>query len=150
MKVYRISKTEYAKDLAGTGAKLYGGRWNHVNTPCIYTSESRALAILEYSVNININFIPNTLTICTFEIDEKQIREIQSDELPANWKEIPASHSTKTIGTGWLQKDVAIIKIPSIVIPDEFNYILNPSQFGTAFQLIEMKRFIYDLRIKKA
>lgn len=150
MKVYRISKTEYAKDLAGTGAKLYGGRWNHVNTPCIYTSESRALAVLEYSVNINIDFIPNSLTVCIFEIDEKHIQEIQPNNLPADWQEIPAPYSTKTIGTEFLQSDVPIIKVPSIIIPDEYNYILNPSLLGKVFQLIEMKRFIYDLRIKKA
>ena len=150
MKVYRISKTEYAKDLAGTGAKLYGGRWNHVNTPCIYTSESRALAILEYSVNINIDFIPNSLTVGTFEIDEDQIQEIKPNKLPIDWQEIPATHSTKTIGTDFLQANVPIIKTPSIIVPDEYNYILNPSQLGIAFQLVEVKRIIYDLRIKKA
>jgi RES domain-containing protein len=150
MKVYRISKTEYAKDLAGTGAKLYGGRWNHLNTPCIYTSESRALAILEYSVNINIDFIPNSLSVCTFEIDEEQIQEIKSKKLPNDWQEIPAPHSTKTIGTDFLHSNIPLIKIPSIIIPDEYNYILNPSLLGKAFELIEIKRIIYDLRIKKA
>lgn len=150
MKVYRVSKTEYAKDLAGTGAKLYGGRWNHVNTPCIYTAESRALAILEYSVNINIDFIPNSLTICIFDIDEEQIQEVKTKKLPTDWQEIPAPYSTKTIGTELLEKDVSIIKVPSIVIPDEYNYIINPTFLGKGFQLIEMKEFIYDLRIKKA
>lgn len=150
MKIYRISKTEYANDLNGTGAKLYGGRWNHIDNACIYTSESRALAVLEYSVNINIDFIPNSLSVCTFEIDEKQIHEINSNELPNDWQEIPAPHSTKTIGTDLLKANIPIIKIPSIIIPDEFNYILNPSFLGKGFQLTEMKRIIYDLRIKKA
>lgn len=149
MKVYRISKTEYANDLNGTGAKLFGGRWNQVNTPCIYTSESRSLAVLEYSVNINIDFIPDSLSICIFEIDEHQIKTIQSQELPTDWRETPAPFSTKNLGTELLQNDAPIIKVPSIIIPDEHNYIFNPSLPKKSFQLIEIKRFDFDLRIKK-
>lgn len=149
MKVYRISKTEYANDLNGTGAKLFGGRWNQVDTPCIYTSESRSLAVLEYSVNINIDFISDSLSICIFEIDEKQIKEIKPQELPNDWRETPAPYSTKSIGTEWLQNNVPIIKVPSIIIPDEHNYILNPSISQKYFQLIDTKKFTFDLRIKK-
>ena len=55
MIVYRLSRTRWADDLTGEGSRLHGGRWNHPGTPCIYTSESRALAILEYTVNVNVD-----------------------------------------------------------------------------------------------
>ncbi|MEJ0082357.1 MAG: RES family NAD+ phosphorylase [Puia sp.] len=58
MIVYRICKTMYAKDLNGAGARKYGGRWNQPGFECLYTSESRALALLEFTVNANINDIP--------------------------------------------------------------------------------------------
>ncbi|PWH85150.1 RES family NAD+ phosphorylase [Brumimicrobium oceani] len=148
MKVYRISKTEYAKDLGGTGAKLYGGRWNHIDTPCIYTSESRALAVLEYSVNINIEYIPKDLSLCVFEIDDKYLHEITPNEIPTNWNATPSPYSTKTMGTELFKNNIGIIKAPSIVIPEEYNFILNPSLIEKAFQLIEIKNFNYDLRIK--
>lgn len=148
MKVYRLSKTQYAQDLEGTGAKLFGGRWNHVDIPCVYTAESRALAILEYSVNSNINFIPRALSLCIFEIDESQIHEVKIKKLPGDWKSIPAPYTTKNFGTKLFQKGKAILKIPSIVIPDEFNYVLNPLVDEKAFKLIEVKDFVYDLRIK--
>ncbi|HEY0678682.1 MAG TPA: RES domain-containing protein, partial [Chitinophagaceae bacterium] len=41
MIVYRIGRTKWAKLLDGEGARLYGGRWNHIGVPCVYTSESR-------------------------------------------------------------------------------------------------------------
>lgn len=148
MKVYRISKTEYADDIEGTGAKLYGGRWNHVNTPCIYTAGSQSLAVLEYSVNINIDFIPDQLSMCIFEVINKDIQEIQNKDLPKNWKDTPAPFSTKSSGTEWLKDDAPIIKVPSIIIPEEHNYILNPLFINKSFQLVEKKRFVYDLRIK--
>lgn len=148
MLVYRLSKTQYAHDLNGTGAKLFGGRWNHIDTPCIYTSASRSLAVLEYSVNINVDFIPRALSICIFEIDENSIKEIKPKKLPGDWQEIPAPYSTKDFGTKLLQKGTSIIKIPSIVIKDEFNYILNPNAINKDFKLVEVKDFIYDLRVK--
>ena len=148
MLVYRISKTQYANDLNGTGAKLFGGRWNQIDVPCIYTSESRSLAILEYSVNVNVDYIPRALSICVFEIDESQAKEIKIPKLPGDWREIPAPYSTKDFGSKLLQKENPILKIPSIIIPEEFNYIINPSVNRNHFKLREIKDFVYDLRIK--
>lgn len=149
MKVYRISKKEYAKDLMGTGAKLYGGRWNRVNTPCIYTSESRALALLEYTVNCPIKFIPPLLTISTFEIEDNRIGKISQHEIPENWKVIPASITTQKVGTEKLQKGIAIVQIPSIILPKENNFLLNPLANKIGFKLIHQDDFIYDKRIKR-
>lgn len=147
MKVYRISKTRYAKDLEGTGSKLYGGRWNAVGTPCIYTSESRALAILEYAVNVNIDLIPRGLSLCVFEIKEKDILTVQIEDLPGNWTAIPAPSATKEFGSAILASGCAVLKIPSIVVPEEFNYVLNPL-IENAFNLLEVKDFVFDVRIK--
>ena len=147
MKVYRLSKTEYANDLSGTGAKLFGGRWNHINVPCLYTAASRALAVLEYSVNVNIEFIPKRLSIAVFEIDESCIYHIK--KLPDDWVAVPSPFSTKDLGSNLLRTNTPIIEVPSVVIPTEFNYLLNPSALNTAFSLVEVQEFTYDLRIKK-
>ena len=148
MKVYRISKTQYAEDLKGTGSKLFGGRWNHIDSSCIYTSETRALAVLEYAVNVNIDFIPRALSLCIFEIDESRIYTMKEDDLPGNWRETPAPKSTKDYGTQLLQKKHSIIRIPSIIIPQEFNYIINPIGEDFNFKLLEINDFVFDLRIK--
>ena|SRR5690606_17429133 len=149
MLVYRIGKTEYARDLEGTGAKLYGGRWNHIGTPCIYTSESRALAVLEFLVNVNIDFMPKSLSIATLEIDEKRINTVPVKDLPENWQHIPAPSPTKDLGSRLLDKNVAIIKVPSVVIEDEYNYIINPLAGSRFLKLVEVKDFVYDVRIRK-
>lgn len=149
MKVYRITKTKYAEDLSGTGAKLYGGRWNHIDSACIYTAESRALSVLEFAVNINIDFIPRALSLCVFEIDESQVYSLKQEGLPGNWRARPAPKSTKDYGTQFLKSNKPILKIPSIIIPEEFNYIINPQVASLSFKLVEIKDFVFDLRIKK-
>lgn len=149
MKVYRLTKTQYADDLNGTGAKIFGGRWNHIDSACIYTSESRALSVLEYAVNINIDFIPRALSLCIFEIDEDQVHTLLEEDLPGNWRETPAPKSTKDYGTQFLQKKYPILKIPSIIIPQESNYLINPLAENLNLKLLEMCDFVFDLRIKQ-
>ncbi|MBX2951594.1 MAG: RES family NAD+ phosphorylase [Leadbetterella sp.] len=147
MNVYRISKTEYAHDLTGTGAKLFGGRWNHINVPSIYTAGSAALAVLEYSVNVNVAFVPLDLSLAVFEVDEKYIHIPK--KLPGNWAAVPAPLSAKDFCSALLQDRIPVVRVPSVVIPSEYNYLLNPSAEGKAFRLLEVREFRYDLRIKK-
>ncbi len=146
MKVYRISKSEYAHDLTGTGAKLFGGRWNHINIPCIYTAESAALAVLEYSVNVNVAFVPRNLSLAVFEIEDPYI--FKPEKFPDDWAEVPSPLSAKDFGSVLLSDGVPVIRVPSAVIPSEYNYLLNPVSAGTAFRLLEVRQFSYDLRIK--
>ena len=151
MKVYRIGKTKHAKDTTGEGSKLFGGRWNHKSIPCTYTSESRSLALLEYTVNINIEEIPRALSIITFEIEPNNIIIIREDQLPGNWKEVPAPSSTKDFGSNLLKRALhTVFKIPSSVISEEYNYILNPLHSQSKdFKIIDIKDFVYDVRIKQ-
>lgn len=149
MRVYRVSNTQFARDLSGEGARLHGGRWNHVGTSCLYTSESRSLAVLELSVNISTTSVLRYLSMVEIEIPD-DILELDIPALPGNWREAPAPASTKDYGTDLLNKNLnAIIKVPSSVIPEEFNYLINPKNLRAGdCTIIEVKDFIYDIRIK--
>ena len=150
MIVYRVGKTRYAEDLTGEGARLNGGRWNHKLTPCIYTAESRALAVLEYTVNVNIDDIPRALSFTYLEIPDTGILAMAEAELPGNWKQVPSPSSTKDFGTNLLKAAKSlVIKIPSTVIPGEYNYLINPAHPGIKNCKIKaVVDFVYDVRIK--
>jgi RES domain-containing protein len=150
MLVYRLGNTLYSNDLIGTGAKLFGGRWNNMGTACLYTAESRALALLEYTVNVNISDIPKTLSFTVIEIPDTNILELEIQDLPPNWKDFPAPSSTKLFGTNLLTTaNKPIIKIPSTIVQQEYNYILNPEHSDSQFfKIVNIEDFIYDTRIK--
>ncbi len=149
MIVYRVGKTKHANDLSGEGAKINGGRWNHKNFPCVYTSESRALSLLEYTVNVNIEEIPRALSITTIEIPDSQILMLNEALLPGDWKKVPAPSSTKDFGTRLLNtSEKAVIKIPSSILEEEFNYLLNPQHKQIQFKILEVRDLVYDVRIK--
>src|SRR5450432_2160187 len=127
MIVYRLAPTKFANDLTGEGARLFGGRWNHSGITCLYASESRALAVLEYSVNTGVNYIPPALSIITIDTGSIPIEEISESALPPDWKATPAPSSTKNFGSSILKSlKAAVIKIPSAIISSELNYLLNP------------------------
>lgn len=150
MLVYRIGKTKHANDLSGEGAKIYGGRWNHKSVPCLYASQSRALSLLEYTVNINVEDIPRALSITTIEIPDFEISIINEALLPGDWKQIPTPSSTKDFGTYLLTRTKKMIfKIPSSILPEEYNYILNPAHPDSkTIKIIEIRDLVYDIRIK--
>lgn len=149
MLVYRISRSRYANDLSGEGARLFGGRWNNKNVPCLYTSESRALALVEYSVNVNIHDIPRALSLITYEIDTRKVKQIKEADLPGKWRMHPVPKETQTFGSYLLtEKKYEVVKIPSVVIPEEFNYLINPAFFKGEIKIVSVKDFIYDVRLK--
>lgn len=150
MLVYRVGKTKHANEISGEGAKINGGRWNHKSVPCLYTSSSRALSLLEYTVNVNVDEIPRALSITTIEIPDSEILVINEELLPGNWKKIPAPTSTRDFGTNLLKTSKkAVFQIPSSVISQEFNYILNPLHINSRnFKIKEITDLVYDVRIK--
>jgi RES domain-containing protein len=149
MEVFRISRSKWAEDLSGEGARLFGGRWNRKGTPCLYTSSSRSLAILEYSVNVSLDEIPRSLSIVTLKLPD-QFLDVKIHELPGNWKDVPAPASTREFGTRLLEEGRhLIIRLPSAVIPQEFNYIIDPMHKDHKLcKVVAVDDFVYDPRIK--
>lgn len=129
MVVYRIAKAKYINDLSGIGARLYGGRWNHKGTSIIYTSETRALATVEYLVHVPLAMAPTDLSIASLEIPDGIIPgEISTSDLPGNWREFPAPVELAELGTRWaLAGNMLLLRVPSAVVAHEFNMLINPA-----------------------
>ena len=128
MKVYRIAKTRYVDDLSGSGARIYGGRWNHKGTSVIYTSENRALATVEYLVHVPLSIVPASLGLVTLQIpDEIVPQEIAVSDLPKSWREYPAPTRLAEFGTNWATRNESLLlRVPSVVVDQEFNILINP------------------------
>lgn len=150
MEVYHIGSTKYAAQLSGEGAKLHGGRWNSIGIPCIYTSESIALCVLEYAANVMVGQMPPLLSVTVYTIPDKSWREFSLTDLPENWQEVPAPYETKVFGSQLLNEAKYLaLKLPSAVISSEHNYILNT--LHPDFKKIKIKEillFNFDSRIK--
>ena len=129
VRVWRISLATRAADaFDGEGAALYGGRWNPKGVAVVYTAESLALAALEFFVNFNSRR-PVPMVAIHAEIPEPiEPVVIGARELPSNWRSRRPADSTRAIGAAWTATArSAVMSVPSVVIPRERNYLLNPA-----------------------
>ena len=94
----------------------------------IYTAGTLSLAVLEYLVHVNPDKIPDDLVSIAGEIpDTLAIDHIAIETLPPNWNDLTLQPVTQTIGTQWVTAGhSAVLRVPSVLIPQESNYVLNP------------------------
>ncbi len=153
MMLYRVSRVKYAKDLSGEGARLAGGRWNYKGTPIIYTAESRSLAALEALVHMtNAEFLLSR-KIVSISIPKSIVpRVIDIADLPKNWRRYPPSFKLAAIGTQWAtDKKSLLLRVPSAVMPDEFNVLINPLHPEIKHVKIHtIDNFMFDKRLETA
>ena len=156
MKLWRIVK-ERNLDTAftGIGARVYGGRWNHIGTAIVYASDSLALAAMELFIHVQRpdKFRP-LQSIKLFSIEIKvpksvKCEELKFDEIPESWKEIPASDETKDIGSLWVREcKTLLLKVPTVVVPSGYNYLINPLHKDfNKLNFSGPKEFVFDRRL---
>jgi RES domain-containing protein len=150
MQLFRIARTQFIGDLSGTGSRLHGGRWNQKGTALIYASESRALAALEYLVHFPMALAPTDLSILRIDVpDDTDVKTVQMASLPRDWRAYPPPQNLPSIGTKWaLSNETLLLRVPSVVVDAEFNYLINPSH--PAFKRIRPRRpqpFVLDQRL---
>jgi RES domain-containing protein len=149
MVLYRIAKCIYADDLSGTGARLYGGRWNSEGKSAVYLASSGSLAVLEVLVHLPPLLIPSDYCLAEIEVPEDSIGIITPEELPVNWAAISPPLALKQLGDEFLKKQAyLVLKLPSAIVPKEFNYLLNPlHKEMKKVKILQKQHFNFDERL---
>ena len=126
-RVWRIVREDHrSAAFDGEGAWLFGGRWNSRGTRMVYTSITLSLAALETLVHLNPPVAFKYVAI-PIEFDEALVETVAAMDLPADWNEEPPPPSTAEIGDRWVRESrSAVLKLPSVIISAELNYLLNP------------------------
>lgn len=133
MIVFRICKARYADTAySGAGGLEASGRWHHKGRSVVYASGTLSLAALEYLVHLGRRDTKISLVSVQATIpDDIPLMAIDKASLPRNWKAAPPIEATMALGDNWLvEARSAILKVPSVVVADEFNYLLNPRHPG--------------------
>jgi RES domain-containing protein len=122
-----VSKIRAHDAFIGEGAKLYGGRWNSPGVAVVYSSQHKSLAALELLVHRDPTR-PNRFTAFLFQFPESLIETVPLRGLPEDWRQEPPPPSAQQIGDAWMKESrSAVLAMPSIIIPEELNYVLNPA-----------------------
>lgn len=151
---YRITSCDRVNDLSGEGAYLYGGRWNSKGTRILYTAENMALSMLEALAHITMvnqqrSYCRIVMELITEEPYSKYMEEINTDQLPSDWRNSPEPDALKTIGDAFIAEGkMFALKVPSVLAPDSYNYLLNPNHemFGM-MKIIQSDEVKFDQRL---
>ncbi|MBN2728873.1 MAG: RES family NAD+ phosphorylase [Bacteroidales bacterium] len=152
MRVFRLSKKKYCRDLSGKGAEQAGGRWNSRGTAMVYTSDSRALCTAEIAVHFPLGIIPVDYYLTIIEINKKpKVSEVNPKQLPNDWNTFPHAHFTQEIGDEFIKDgEFLILKVPSAVVLGDFNYLINPFHKDIRhIKIIDTEEFSFDKRLFK-
>ena len=142
-----------ADDLTGAGAKETGGRWNTKGNALLYASSSRALACLETLVHLGAGSLPLNRYLVRIDIPDDVWQKgtvLDLPTAPVGWDALPEGMVTLNFGDAWLASNAsAILLVPSIVVPEEQNVLINPLHPDAAtFKATKIRKWIYDARLK--
>ncbi|EMU3330304.1 RES family NAD+ phosphorylase, partial [Vibrio cholerae] len=121
----------------------------------LYFAESESLCVLEVFVHINNDpELIHKYDLYRIDVLDELIVQLENEDLPNNWRAIPASEQTQEIGDQFLKAEnpeFAALQVPSTISPRDRNYVVNPNHplMPEIFNKAEKLDFSFDQRIFK-
>lgn len=152
MELYRITQQEFAEDLSGNGARLFGGRWNSEGFFALYTSSSRSLALLETLAHTPAKMLEvKVYHLITLAVPDNLVtQKVAVKNLQNGWDAPDTRPFTKKIGDAFLtDKKYLMMQVPSVMMPEEMNYVINPMHTDMKqVKLVNKRRIDFDKRVR--
>ncbi len=128
---------------------LFSARWHVAGHPVVYLAKSPAGALLEICANTSVENVPLNFTLLKIAGEDTPVEEVAPAKLPERW--IGEFGITQQIGTEWLQSNrSALLRVPSVLAPETWNYLLNPLHPDAGLFAIERSyEYPFDLRLKQ-
>lgn len=151
--VYRLSKERYRDQVfSGLGGLYADGRWTQRGRPVVYTSQGISLAVLEYALNYKRHgWLPSSVIARADIPDGVTLEAVSLSDLPDDWRNPDPPEALRRIGQDWLRRaETVCLKVPSAIIPEEANYLLNPlhPDFGKLILTLP-EVFYFDRRLAR-
>jgi RES domain-containing protein len=125
MILWRISNHA---NLEGRGGLFASARWHTQGRQVVYLAETPSGALTEVLVHLELDpdNMPLSYKLLKIEAPEAiPLRKLKPSDLPANWKSNLLV--TRNIGDEWLAaRATALLRVPSAIVPETFNVLLNP------------------------
>ena len=151
MRLWRIVQRKYALDKRCIGTIQFGGRWNSVGVPALYSSVSISLSALEKFVHLGFRPLQPLVLVAVDLPDCASIFTPKPEDLPVGWNTLPTSDAAQAFGGKWLNAMTELaVQVPSVLVPEECNVVLNARHaMYRRVRLSITREFHYDRRFFK-
>jgi RES domain-containing protein len=148
MELWRISN-HIALD--GEGGRRAPARWHSAGSPVVYLAASPPGALIEVLVHLEIEdaTVPLTYALLRIEVPSRLRIPALSPPDGESWKQDETI--TRRLGDAWLTSGrSALARVPSAIIPETYNYLLNPlHKDAPRIRIVESLRAVHDPRLLK-
>jgi RES domain-containing protein len=147
--LWRLYRAKYGPGLDGIGGTFADGRWHNRGDRVVYFGASAAIAVLERLAHTDADLLPDDLRLARFEYPDAvpviRIEEISA--LPASWMQDESA--TRGIARPWWrERSSCLCKVPSAILPEETNVLLNAQHPDAgSLLLVEERPFRFDPRL---
>jgi RES domain-containing protein len=149
---WRLARPEFAEHLDGEGSRIEGGRWNPIGVPALYTSKHLSLSVLEVYVHLppQMRDALPVLTAVQISIPEAVgstcVTAEQLTQLLASADPLAACQA---MGEVWISRGRDLmLQVPSILVPEETNLVLNPAHSHMReVKIVSTRAFHFDPRL---
>jgi RES domain-containing protein len=127
---YRASQNNDIETVfSGVGGLFTAARWNYLGRRAVYCSESISLCTLEWLSHNGLSVSGFNYYRYSIEVPEKLIKKISHKHLPKEWNTTPATDITRDFSEKYLflSDKFTALALPSVIVPEEFNLVINPS-----------------------
>lgn len=142
MDVWRLYRAAHGPGLDGAGGRHAAGRWHRVGRHVVYFGASAAIVVLEKLAHVDPGTLPGDLLLGRFsgELSVEAISE------PLDLADLTACRAR---GERFLEGARACaLRVPSVVLPEETNYMVNAAHPGAAkIRLVSQRTFFFDERL---
>jgi RES domain-containing protein len=150
--VWRLVRPEFADKLDGEGSRVAGGRWNSRGRRALYASEHLSLGVLEVYVHLAPEMRDNLPVLAAVQIsipDNVGTARITRERLAQLLTKPDPLAACQAVGDDWLGRgDDLVLQVPSILVPEEDNSILNPAHPDMRnVAIIATRTFRFDPRL---
>ena len=122
MKLWRLYRRAHGPGLDGVGGLYAAGRWHELGSRVVYFGASPGIVILEKLAHIDPELLPADLILSRFEGDVSV-----EDVLQSEVNDVQDLKQTRARGETFLKaKTACTLRVPSILVPEECNLVLNP------------------------
>lgn len=149
---WRLVRPKYSNQpdaFSGEGSRLFGGRWNSPGVRVTYISSNLSLAALETLVHADRRRFERDYVAFKLRLPETLVLELRDEDLPQDWQVRAVSEGARRVGGAWLEAQASVaLSVPSVIVPEERNYLLNPEHPQFSELTIEDPRpFRFDARL---
>ena len=147
--LWRLYREQYGPGLDGIGGTFADGRWHTRGELVVYFGGSAAIVVLERLAHTDPDLLPDDLRLALYEFTEPVAASKVEEygELSLNWTQ--EENLTRAIGRRWRQQSTScVLGVPSAILPEEFNFVLNPQHPDSKhLRLVSERGFGFDARL---